>query len=250
MSAPTVHRSRYGSNTRAWYRFTARHSADESSSSVSSKNARLIDGYRIVKSMPSSSRRSYSRPGRCAVARSRASWVGQPHHDGIARHWSRTDGSARSARFDAVSVGAVRPARNRSRRTAPPNSSRDASSSSWRIGPISRMVDEIPDPCGLRHRRRHRRPPLVWTGPRRAHSTASPLAAPRARHPSGGDDPRSGAAGAGAGPNAPWGVTDPDTARPRGAPRRGSRPRCDGPRRVEPSWLASLGDRATAARGR
>ena len=64
---------------------------DDSSSSASSKNARLIDGYRIVKSIPSSSRRSYSSAGRCAVARSRTSCVGQPHHDGMARH-SAPDG--------------------------------------------------------------------------------------------------------------------------------------------------------------
>ena len=37
ISAPTVQRSRYGANMRAWARFTARHNTDDSSSSVSSK---------------------------------------------------------------------------------------------------------------------------------------------------------------------------------------------------------------------
>ena len=121
--------------------------------------AEVIDGYRIVKSMPSSSRRSYSSAGRCEVARSRTLRVCQPHHDGIARHCARTVGVGavgehrrRVDRRDAAL------ARYRSRSAAPPASSRYVSTSSLQeradldevaVGVDDRMVELAADLRGV-----------------------------------------------------------------------------------------------------
>ncbi len=107
IAATGIRRSENSANASALHRFRARHAPRRSASSQRWRNASPTLGYTTLTSMPSSSRRSYSRPGNIAVARSRVLRAGEPHHGG------------RAARRPHPFVGAERRAsRHRVRSTA------------------------------------------------------------------------------------------------------------------------------------